>query len=140
VHDVPITARLEPTAENAHGGIPLCAFDDGLALSTRHQFRQIGVVIFPEEEALLIAEQVLLVVILEGEAGGGAGGGESELIDNLLPKFVVGYGLSSALLADGLVELIQIEFLSADLWYFDLRDALGSPVFAEVLLKFVLLF
>ncbi len=79
-------------------------------------------------------------MILEGEAGGGASGGQSELIHDFLPEFVVGDGLSTALLADGLVELVKVELLAADLRDLDLGDALGGPVLSQVLLKFVLLF
>jgi hypothetical protein len=52
----------------------------------------------------------------------------------------VGDGLSSSFLADGLVQFVKVEFLSSDLGDLDLGDALGGPVFAQVLLKFVLLF
>lgn len=79
-------------------------------------------------------------MVFEGKAGGSAGGGEAKLVDDFLPKFVMGDGLAASLLADGFVELEEIELLSADLWYFDLGDALGGPVLCEVLLKFVLLF
>ena len=79
-------------------------------------------------------------MVFEGEAGGGAGGGESELIDYFFPEFVVRDSLPASFFADCFIEFVEIEFLSSDLWYFDLGDAFGGPVFGEVLLKFVLLF
>lgn len=79
-------------------------------------------------------------MVFEGEAGGGAGGGESELIDYFFPEFVVRDSLPASFFADCFIEFVEIEFLSSDLRYFDLGDAFGSPVFGEMLLKFVLLF
>lgn len=79
-------------------------------------------------------------MIFESEAGGGAGGGESELVDNLFPEFVVGDGLPPSFFADGPVEFIEVEFLSSDLWYFYVGDALGGPVLVEVFFEFILFF
>lgn len=81
-----------------------------------------------------------MVVIFEGKGCGGAGGGKSKLIDDFFPEFIVGDSLAAALFADSFVEFIEVEFLSSDLWYFDLGDAFGCPVLVEVLFKFVLLF
>lgn len=48
--------------------------------------------------------------------------------------------MSAALLADCLVQFVEVELLAADLRDLYLRDALGGPVLGQVLLKFVLLF
>ena len=79
-------------------------------------------------------------MVFEGEAGWGTGGGESELIDYFFPEFVMGDGLSSSFFADRVVEFKEVEFLSSDLWNFDVGDALWGPVLVQVLLKFVLWF
>ena len=48
--------------------------------------------------------------------------------------------LAASFLAYGFIKFEEIKFLSADLWDFDLGDALGAPVFSEVFLKFTFLF
>jgi hypothetical protein len=52
----------------------------------------------------------------------------------------VGNGLPPAFFAYGFVKFEKIKFLATDLWYFDLGDSLGAPVFGEVFLKFTFLF
>lgn len=79
-------------------------------------------------------------MILQGETSRGAGRGKTELIDYFFPKFVMRDRLSSSLLTDGFVELVEIELLTSDLRNFDLSDTLRGPVLRQVLLKFVLLF
>jgi hypothetical protein len=79
-------------------------------------------------------------MIFKSKTGRSAGGGQSELIDNLLPEFVMRDGLSAPLFAYGLIQFEKIELLTADLGYLDLRDTFGGPVLPQVLFKFVLLF
>ena len=79
-------------------------------------------------------------MIFEGETGRGAGGGKAELVDDFLPEFIMRNGLATAFFTDGFVEFEEIKFLSTDLWYFDLSDAFGVPVFGKVFLKFTFLF
>lgn len=52
----------------------------------------------------------------------------------------MGYGLTASFFANGFIEFVEIEFLAADLRYFDLGDALGSPILLEVLFKSIGLF
>ena len=80
-----------------------------------------------------------MIVVFEGEAGGGAGGGESELIDYFFPEFVVRDSLPASFFADCFIEFVEIEFLSSDLWYFDLSNSFGSPVLCQMFLEFILL-
>ena len=81
-----------------------------------------------------------MVVIFEGEAGRGACGGETELVNDLLPEFVVRYCLTTAFFAYSFVEFEKVEFLTTDLGDFDLSDAFGTPILSKVFLEFAFLF
>lgn len=79
-------------------------------------------------------------MIFKRKTGGSAGGGKAELVNDLFPELVVRNSLAASFLAYGFVKFEKIKLLSSDLGDLDLSDAFGTPILAQVFLKFTFLF